>query len=72
MLKNTENAFKWIVGILKKNNIPFQISGGLAARLYGSSRPLFDIDIDILDSSINKLAPLVQDYITYGPERFCD
>lgn len=72
MVKNTENAFKWIVGLLRSNNIPFQISGGCAARLYGSTRPLFDIDIDIPDNSFDKLIPFVQDYIVYGPERFRD
>ena len=72
MVKNTESAFKWIVGLLKKNNIPFQISGGFAARLYGSTRPLFDIDIDIPDNCFAKLIPFVQDYIVYGPKRFRD
>lgn len=30
--KNTEAAFKWIVVLLKKHSIPFQISGGFASR----------------------------------------
>ncbi|OGJ45455.1 hypothetical protein A2272_06895 [Candidatus Peregrinibacteria bacterium RIFOXYA12_FULL_33_12] len=72
MVKNTENAFKWIVGLLRKNNIPFQISGGFAARLYGSTRPLFDIDIDIPDSSFDKLLPFVQNHVVYGPKRSRD
>jgi hypothetical protein len=72
MEKNTGKAFKWIVSFLKKNNIPFQISGGFAARLYGSTRPLFDIDIDIPDNCFDKLIPFVKDYIVYGPKRFCD
>lgn len=72
MKKNTESAFKWIIDLLKSNNIPFQISGGFAARLYGSTRPLFDIDIDIPDNSFDKLIPFVQDYIVYGPERLRD
>ncbi|MBA4336335.1 hypothetical protein C0416_00990 [bacterium] len=71
-MENTEKAFKWIVGLLKSNKIPFQISGGFAARLYGSTRPLFDIDIDIPDNSFYKLIPFVQNYIVYGPERFQD
>lgn len=71
-MKNTENAFKWIIDLLKTNDIPFQISGGFAARLYGANRPLFDIDIDIPDDYFEKLIPSVKDYIVYGPERSQD
>ena len=45
--EKTVDALRWIVGILEKKNILYQISGGFAAKLYGSSRPLNDIDIDI-------------------------
>lgn len=70
MQRNTENAFKWIVGILQKEQIPFQLSGGFAARLYGSDRPLYDIDIEIEDRNFDKLFPFVKDYIIYGPQRY--
>ena len=40
MEKNTEEAFKWVVNILMQNKIPFQISGGFSARLYGSGREI--------------------------------
>lgn len=45
MTKNTKEALKWMVSILRKYKIPFQISGGLAAKIYGSDRKLADIDI---------------------------
>src|SRR5690348_12670369 len=45
--KDTKSALHWIVNILKKLNINFQIAGGLAANIYGADRPLHDIDIDI-------------------------
>jgi hypothetical protein len=70
MIKNTEGAFKWIVGLLMQNNIPFQISGGFAARLYGSERPLFDIDIDIDGKEFDKLLPLAKDHTLSGPTRY--
>lgn len=72
MKKNTENAFKWIIGLLQKNNIPFQLSGGFAAKLYGSIRPLNDIDIEVQDRYFDKLLPLVKKFLIYGPERYKD
>jgi hypothetical protein len=71
-MKNTENAFKWIVGLLQENKIPFQLSGGFAARIYGSDRPLYDIDIEVPDRYFDKLLPHVKDYIIYGPQRYLD
>ena len=72
MMKNTEDAFKWIIGILIRNKISFQISGGFAAMIYGSNRELFDIDIDMKGSDFDKLFSFVKDYIIFGPERYHD
>jgi len=71
-MQNTEEAYKWIVGLLHQENIPFQISGGFAARLYGSDRPLYDIDIEIHDEDFAKLLPFVKEKIIYGPDRYKD
>ena len=71
-MKNTEKAFRWIVGILRKHDMPFQITGGLAARIYGSDRPLADIDIDVPEERIKDISAGVKDYIIWGPDRFVD
>ena len=71
-MQNTEEALKWIVGILHQENIPFQIAGGFAARLYGSDRPLYDIDIEIHDEDFGKLLAFVKEKIIYGPGRYKD
>jgi hypothetical protein len=70
--RNTEEALKWIVGLLKKHDIAFQISGGFAVRLYGSDRELHDIDIGVPDDGLQKLHDDVKDYITFGPEKYSD
>jgi hypothetical protein len=70
--RNTEAAFKWIVGLLQKHSIPFQLSGGFAARLYGSERELADIDIGIPDDNFETIYLEVQPYITHGPEHYVD
>lgn len=56
--------------MLRKNRISFQITGGLAARAYGSKRPLADIDFDVLEKDIPKIAKLVQDHIVFEPKHF--
>lgn len=70
--KNTEVAFRWIVNILNKLNVPFQIAGGLAANLYGANRQLEDIDIDIPDEFFLLIKEEAKDFITYGPTQFKD
>lgn len=69
-MKNTASAFCWIVGLLRKHRIPFQITGGLAARAYGSKRPLADIDMDVHEKDIPRIAALAHEYIVYGPKPF--
>lgn len=69
-MKGTRAAFRWIVGVLRKHRIPFQITGGLAARAYGSDRPLVDIDIDVREEDMAKLAEAVRKYVVYGPKQF--
>ncbi len=71
-MKNTEEAFVWVVNVLQVKNIEFQITGGFAARLYGSERELADIDIDIHDKDFDAIVNDIQPYIISGPEYYTD
>jgi len=71
-MKKTREALHWIVGILRKHKVPFQISGGFAAKLYGATRPLNDIDIDIPDKCLVDVVSDVKKYIIYGPDHYHD
>lgn len=71
-MKDTQNALKWIVYLLQEKNIPFQISWWFAARIYGSDRPLYDIDIEIPDRFFDILLPDIKEYLIYGPQRYID
>lgn len=62
------NALHWIVDILKKHHVPFQVTGGVAAHIYGAVRPLNDIDLDIPEDAMEKILSDVKAYITFGPE----
>ncbi|HKZ33643.1 MAG TPA: hypothetical protein VJ142_00170 [Candidatus Nanoarchaeia archaeon] len=71
-MKNTKEALEWILNILRKNKIPFRISGGFAAKIYGSKRKLADIDIEVNNKNIKKIFPFVKKYVIYGPKRYRD
>lgn len=65
-------ALRWIDDILKKHNISYQVTGGLAAKVYGSLRPLVDIDIDVSNNDIAIILPEIEPYLIFGPERYQD
>lgn len=67
-----ESALKWIISILNKHHVPFQIAGGFGARLYGSRRPVNDIDIDIPNENFKDILPEIREFITFGPARYRD
>lgn len=71
-MRKTKEAFTWIVGLLREHKIPFHISGGFAANIYGSNRPLADVDIEIPDEKIFEIQNDVKKFIIYGPKRYKD
>ncbi|MES3031689.1 MAG: hypothetical protein V4699_00390 [Patescibacteria group bacterium] len=71
-MKNSKKTFGWIIDLLRKKKIPFVVSGGLAAKSYGSPRDLNDIDIDIHDKDLSLISEEVKPYITFGPKIYKD
>ena len=70
--EKVENAFKWIVLIFENKNIPFVVTGGFAAKIYGSPRPLNDIDIDIHDTDFSLIKDDILPYVIFGPDHYHD
>ena len=65
-------ALNWIVSLLNRHHIPYQIVGGLAAKAYGARRPLVDIDMYVpLEQAEGALAE-IKLYITWGPAYYLD
>ena len=69
-MKRTKDAFFWIVKFFRKNKIKFRITGGFAARIYGSKRKLADIDLGIHNKYIEKVSFLLKRYVIFGPKRY--
>jgi hypothetical protein len=71
-IKDPKAALQWIVAILNRYQVPFQITGGLAAKAYGSDRELVDIDIDIPEEAFSRIVPEVSEYLLFGPAPYQD
>ena len=61
--EKTINALRWITDILNNKNIQYQVSGGLAAKIYGSQRELNDIDIEIPEEGFDDIAEDIKPFI---------
>ncbi len=70
MQEKTIEALKWIAGVLNDNQIQYRIGGGLATHLYGSDRPVNDIDISISGKDFPVIVALVKDYVIAGPKHY--
>jgi hypothetical protein len=70
MQEKTKEALKWIVEILDRNNIPYRIGGGFAANIYGSGRPINDIDISLSGKFFPIIVNETSEYITAGPKHY--
>lgn len=72
MNKNSEEAFNYIIYVLRKNKLEFRVTGGLAANIYGSKRELVDIDIEVKNKDINLIFKQVKKYVIFGPGNYKD
>ncbi len=65
--KSYVKTLKWIVNVLKRKRIQFNILGGLAAYAHGSKRMLVDIDLSMKNEDFQKLLPEVKEYVVEPP-----
>ncbi len=70
MRQETIDGLKWIISILNEIDAPYRLGGGTATHLYGSGRPVNDIDISISGKYFPNILPLVREYITMKPTHY--
>lgn len=71
--RDTKQAFHWMIDLFERRQIPYQTTGGFAARVYGVDRPLNDIDFDVPEDRLNEIASEIpEEYIVFGPGRYRD
>jgi hypothetical protein len=65
-------ALAWIVDLLTSREVPFQAVGGLAARAYGATRPLVDLDFYLPLQRYGDIGPAVLPHLTRAPRPYRD
>jgi hypothetical protein len=69
MKTQIRDALDWLIPILTRTSTPFQITGGLAAHIYGATRTINDIDIDVPMSFLEVLSPQLAPFMEVPPQR---
>jgi GNAT superfamily N-acetyltransferase len=59
-----ESALRRLVGILERSGACYQFTGGFAGNLHGSHWPLHDLDLDVAQADLPKIADLLQPHTT--------
>jgi len=71
-MSKIKNAFIWAVKILRKHKVPFFLTGGFVARIYGSKRKFDDLDFFIPNEKFKDIYGEIKKYLTFGPKRYTD
>ena len=71
-MKDSGAALRWIITLMEDNNIHYQVVGGLAAKTYGATRELVDIDLYVSGHDFHRACELASEFITWGPSLYKD
>ena len=65
-------VLRWICDVFSRAQAKYQTVGGLAARAYGATRPLNDLDFYVRAEDLPRVLDYVGDSLVWGPEHFKD
>ena len=68
--KKVGEALAWIVGVLERRGVPYQVVGGLAARAYGAERPIVDVDLYVPFNRARNALEEIRPNVVWGPEHY--
>ncbi|MBW4494639.1 MAG: hypothetical protein KME26_16435 [Oscillatoria princeps RMCB-10] len=70
--ENHIQTLNFIISTLHRHKIKYQVTGGLAGNLYGSAWPLHDIDLEVAQKDMERVASLFRDCTIRPLARFVD
>jgi hypothetical protein len=70
--ENHLKTLNLLIATFDRHNIPYQVTGGLAGNIYGSKWRLHDIDIEVSQTDMAKVAELFREYIVRPLFRLVD
>jgi len=75
MTSNEEDirrSLLWITLVFARANVRYQAVGGIAARAFGATRPLADLDFYLDVSDLASVLGEVREFCVWGPRHFRD
>lgn len=70
--EDAARALQWIADALERVGARYQVVGGLAARAYGATRPLVDLDLYVEGERFDSALDEVGAFCTWGPTAYRD
>jgi hypothetical protein len=65
-------AIHFLLDYLEQNDLEYQVTGGLAGNLYGSTWPLVDIDLEVHLNDLYKIEKDLYPYVSKHLHRYVD
>ena len=69
-MNKLKKTLRLVIPLLNNGNYQYHITGGFAAHLYGSERPVNDIDLALPQQDFQRFSDELKRFVIDGPRRF--